>query len=180
MTPQIQEWVKKSKDKYIKSPGKVLEIGSLNINGGIREYFNDAKQYIGIDLVKGHGVDKVLNAHDILKTWGAGTFDTVICLEALEHDNAPWITRDQIYKILRDGGYLIISTPTFGFPLHRFPKDYFRFGEDAFRDILFSGFKILKLEEVRDIENNPGIVCIGKKLTIGEPWPSKIRRMLKK
>lgn len=163
MTPQIQQWVKEAKKDYIKSPGRVLEIGSLNINGTVREFFEDAKDYTGIDMQKGQGVDKVLEAHDILKVWPEETFDTILCLEMLEHDNAFWKTLENIYKILKKGGFLIVSTPTFGFPLHRFPKDYFRFGEDAYQEIIFKNFKILRLSEVRDIEGSPGICCIGRK-----------------
>lgn len=164
MTPQIQAWVKKAKKDFIKSPGSILEVGSLNINGGVREFFKDAKNYIGIDATGGLGVDKIINSHDILKSWKPDTFDIVICLEMLEHDNAPWITINNLSSVLKKGGFLIVSTPTFGFPLHRYPKDYFRFGEDAFRDIIFLGFKVRRLGEVRDEENSPAIVCIGDKL----------------
>lgn len=164
MTPQIQKWVKLIKKRYIKSSGKVLEIGSLDINGSVREFFSDAKEYTGIDMMAGEGVDKVLEAKDILKVWKKGTFDTILCLEMLEHDNAFWITIDNITKVLKKGGLLIVSTPTFGFPLHRYPKDYFRFGEDAYKEIIFKGFKILNLLEVSDEFGAPGICCIGKKL----------------
>lgn len=163
MTPQIQQWVKLVKREFIKSPGKVLEIGSLDINGGVRDFFMDAEEYIGIDMVKGKGVDKVVEAHDILKFWPEESFDIVLCLEMLEHDITFWHTVDNMSKILKKKGVLIVSTPTFGFPLHRYPKDYFRFGEDAYKEIIFKNFKILKLEEVRDTENSPGICCIGKK-----------------
>lgn len=164
MTPQIQRWVKKAKKDFIKSPGKVLEIGSLDINGSVREYFTDAKEYTGIDMEAGFGVDKVLNAHDILKVWKPNTFDIILCLETLEHDNAFWETIEIIKKALKKTGFLIVSTPTFGFPLHRYPKDYFRFGEDAYREVIFKGLKILRLDEVRDELNNPGICCIGQKI----------------
>ena len=163
MTPQIQQWVKQAKKDFIKSPGKVLEIGSLNINGGVREFFPDAKEYIGIDMQKGEGVDKVIEAHDILRVWPIESFDAVLCLEMLEHDNAFWKTVDNVHQVLKRGGILIVSTPTFGFPIHRYPKDYFRFGEDAYREIIFKDFEILRISEVKDSENSPGICCIGKK-----------------
>lgn len=163
MTTQIQQWVKKAKKDFIKFPGKVLEIGSLDVNGSIREYFEDATEYIGIDMTPGKSVDKVMEAHDISKVWRKETLDTILCLEMLEHDNAFWVTIENMKKLLKKSGILIISTPTFGFPLHRYPKDYFRFGEDAYREVLFNGFKILRLSEVRDIKNSPGICCIGRK-----------------
>ena len=163
MTPQIQDWVKKVKKRYIKSPGKVLEIGSLDINGGVREFFSDAQDYIGIDATEGSGVNKVINAHDLLKFYKPSTFNTILCLEMLEHDNAFWVTIEILHKLLKKGGILIITTPTFGFPLHRYPKDYFRYGEDAYKDIIFKNFKIMELTEIRDELNSPGICCIGQK-----------------
>jgi len=61
----------------------------------------------------------------------------------------------------------MVSTPTFGFPLHRYPKDYFRFGEDAYQDFIFDGFDILRLEEVQDTLGNPILCCIGRKRCVG-------------
>lgn len=164
MTPQIKSWVKRARKSYIKKPGRVLEIGSKDITGHVRDYFLDAKEYIGIDGERGFNVDLVMDAHDILKRFKNESFDTVLCFEMLEHDNSPWITIDNMYKALKKGGFLIVSTPTFGFPLHRHPKDYFRYGEDAFREIIFKNLKVLRLDEVKDSEGNPAICCIGQKL----------------
>lgn len=164
MTPQIQAWVKKAKTDFIKKPGKVLEIGSLNFNGGVREFFSDASSYIGTDMQEGEGVDLVINAHDLLKEFKKESFDTILCLETFEHDDKFWLTLENIKALIKKNGFLIITTPTFGFPLHRFPKDYFRFGEDAFRDIFFKDYRIINLEEVKDSEGNSGICAIGQKL----------------
>lgn len=164
MTPQIQSWVMKAKKDFIKNPGRVLELGSLNINGSVKEFFSDAQEYIGIDIQNGEGVDKVLNAHNILVVFKKNSFDTIICCETLEHDINFWVTVSNIHKVLKQGGTLIITTPTFGFPLHRYPKDYYRFGEDAYKDLFFKGFKTLRFDFVKDIENSPGICCIGQKI----------------
>ena len=99
-----------------------------------------------------------------LKKWRKGSIDVLLCLEMLEHDSAFWKTIEIIHKLIKKNGYLIISTPTFGFPLHRHPKDYFRYGEDAYQEIFFKGFKILRFQEVRDFKGNPGICCIGQKI----------------
>lgn len=62
---------------------KVLEVGSLNINGSVRQFFTNC-DYLGIDLGEGKDVDKVCFAHEL--DYADGTFDTVISCEALEHD----------------------------------------------------------------------------------------------
>lgn len=163
MTGQIQNWVKNTSEKFIKKPGNVLEIGSKDITGNVREYFSDAKSYTGTDMERGFNVDLIIDAHDLLKKFKKESFNTVLCFEMLEHDREFWTTVLVMHKLVKKGGYLIISTPTFGFPLHRHPKDYFRFGEDAFREIFFEGFNILELKEVMDDYGNPAICCIGKK-----------------
>ena len=164
MTPQIQKWVKNNRKKFIKHPEKVLEIGSKDITGNVREYFSDAQEYIGTDMERGFNVDLIIDAHNLLKKFKPGSFDTLLCFEMLEHDCQFWTTTEIIHKLVKKGGFLMISTPTFGFPLHRHPKDYFRYGEDAFREIFFKGFKILTLDEVKDDYGNPGICCLGQKL----------------
>jgi SAM-dependent methyltransferase len=164
MTPQIQNWVKQAKKKFITNPGKVLEIGSKDITGNVREYFPDAKEYIGTDMERGFNVDLIIDAHDLLKKFKPGSVDTLLCFEMLEHDREFWTTVEIMHKLVKKGGYLVISTPTFGFPLHRHPRDYFRYGEDAFREIFFKGFKVLDLTEVKDDFGNPAICCLGKKI----------------
>jgi hypothetical protein len=60
---------------------RVLEFGSLDINGSVRDLFN-ADIYLGVDLQGGPGVDIVADAmffdHPI-------KFDCVVCCEVLEH-----------------------------------------------------------------------------------------------
>lgn len=158
MTPQIYEWMIDTRKNITFNPGRVLEIGSQNINGSIRDLFEDADEYVGIDMVEGPGVDLVLNASKSLQHFGQLSFDTIICCETLEHDLYFYDTVEQIYQMLRLGGFLIITTPTFGFPLHRHPKDYWRFGEDAYREVFFSGMLVLDLQFLND--------AAGPKITI--------------
>jgi len=55
----------------------VLEVGSLNINGTVRDFF-DAEEYIGIDIGEGPGVDVVSGGH---KYKSKKKFDCVISCE---------------------------------------------------------------------------------------------------
>ncbi len=171
MTSEIIEWMFALRRRIVFAPGRVLEIGSrdvtLDLNGSPRPLFPDATEYIGIDQEAGHGVDKVMDARNIYDVFGVDAFDTVICCEMLEHDRSYSWTIEQINNVLKKAGYLIITTPTFGFPLHRFPKDYWRFGEDAFREVFFAGFEILNLVHLDDAlipAKAVTIAAIGRKL----------------
>ena len=62
---------------------KVLEIGSLNINGSVRQFFTEC-DYLGVDIGEGRDVDMVCKGHEL--PFPAMSFDTVISCECLEHD----------------------------------------------------------------------------------------------
>lgn len=152
--------------RYTK-PGKILECGSYNVNGSVKNIFTsmlDCKSYLGIDITPGPNVDMVLNAHFLQTFFAPSEFDTILALEILEHDSHFWITLEGINYVLKSGGYLIISTPTTGFPEHKWPVDMYRFMEDAYRQVLFAGYNIIELKTVHDTVGNPGLVCIGQKL----------------
>jgi hypothetical protein len=76
---QALDWVTRQSRGL--GPVAVLEIGSLDINGGVRSLF-DATHYHGLDLADGPGVDEVADAAD----WRpARTYDVVVSTEVLEH-----------------------------------------------------------------------------------------------
>lgn len=81
----------------------VLEIGSLNVNGGIRDLFQHF-DYIGIDKVHGPGVDIVCDGADFASP---KQFDIVVCCEVFEHaKNWRDIVRN-VWFLLRPGGLFI-------------------------------------------------------------------------
>ena len=148
MTPTLQAKVKEYKDTYLDKAQYVVELGSFNVNGGVRHFFEDDKiDYCGVDMVRGPGVDIVSDIHECNKLFDYQP-DVVICLETLEHDNKPWESIKAMRELLQPHGYLIISTPMNGFPDHKYPKDYFRYMTDAYTDLFFEGYEILDLCEI--------------------------------
>jgi hypothetical protein len=65
----------------------VIEIGSLDINGTVRDFFN-ATKYVGVDVGPGKGVDLVANGEDV--DYPDNSFDTAISAECFEH-NPEWV-----------------------------------------------------------------------------------------
>lgn len=61
---------------------KVLEVGSLNLNGSIRSFFEQCS-YLGVDVGPGPGVDMVAKGEDL--TFDANQFDVVCSTECFEH-----------------------------------------------------------------------------------------------
>lgn len=104
------DWTKGCFHKWLQAENKalkVLEFGSLDINGSIRSIFEDyCDTYIGVDRQGGPGVDIVHDAESF--TWSE-KFDVVVVCEVFEHTP---IWRDIItnsYNLLYHGG-LFIST----------------------------------------------------------------------
>jgi hypothetical protein len=66
---------------------RVLEIGSLNINGTIRDFFLPS-EYVGVDVAPGVGVDVVAQGQDL--SYADNSFDVTVSAECFEH-NPEWI-----------------------------------------------------------------------------------------
>ena len=113
--PQQREFiesVRRAMPQYF-TDVSVLEIGSLNINGTVRDFFN-ATRYVGVDLQAGPGVDVVGNGD---WSWFApDSFDVAISAECFEHDTH-WIKTFQ--NMHRIASRLVIFTcATIGRPEH--------------------------------------------------------------
>ena len=54
------------------------------------------------------------------------TYSTILCTEVLEHIPDPQKAVDEMYRVLKPGGTLILTT-RFLFPVHDAPGDYWRF-----------------------------------------------------
>jgi SAM-dependent methyltransferase len=90
---------------------KVLEIGSLNINGSVRQYFNHC-QYTGLDVGPGKDVDIVCAGED----FGAPSsqYDVVISCEAMEH-NPNWrLTWLNMLRMLKPDGFMVMTCASIG------------------------------------------------------------------
>ena len=90
---------------------KVLEFGSLDINGSVRQFFSNC-EYIGIDVEAGKGVDIVCQAQDFDAP--DNSFDVVISCECMEH-NPHWKeTFLNMIRVCKGAGLVIMSCATVG------------------------------------------------------------------
>ena len=84
-------------------------------------------------MCAGPGVDKVLNLHAI--DLPDNTAGTVFLMDTLEHVEYPHQAVSEIYRILKPGGLLVMSS-VLDFFIHETPNDFWRFTPDAFRSLL--------------------------------------------
>lgn len=140
MTPDVLRYVKAAN-----LSGKVLDIGAYDVNGCVRSFFTD---YLGVDMRTGPNVDQVVNAHAL--PFADGSFDHVLCLEMLEHDELFWVSIAEMKRVLRSGGTLLITTRGFHFPRHDYPSDYFRFSTEALASLMDGMHSIETFEYPKD------------------------------
>jgi SAM-dependent methyltransferase len=94
---------------------KVLDVGSLDINGNIKHNFTQPFYYVGLDLDKGPNVDVICPGH----LYESGfKFDVVSSAECFEHDMYYARTLQNMIRLLRPGGLLIFTCASTGRPEH--------------------------------------------------------------
>lgn len=92
---------------------KVLEVGSLDINGSVRQFFDNCT-YTGVDLGEGKGVDLVAKGEDLV--FPDNSFDVSISCECFEH-NPEWAkTFNNMARMT--SGLVVMTCATTGRPEH--------------------------------------------------------------
>jgi len=111
------DYIKKLKTQFPQhfSNVVVLEVGSLNINGTIRTFFDNCA-YLGIDIGVGKGVDLVCEGQNL--NHPDNSYDTVGSCECFEH-NPYWVeTFANMHRMTKPGGLLFMTCATTGRPEH--------------------------------------------------------------
>lgn len=96
--------------------GKVLEIGSYDVNGSVRSLFAECGGYVGVDLMDGPGVDLVSYGHDLQLP--DGSFDVAASAECFEHDQHWPKTFTNMVRMTRPGGVVAMTCAARGRPEH--------------------------------------------------------------
>lgn len=90
---------------YFKRPSRVIEFGSYNINGSIRQVF-DVDDYTGLDWRAGPCVDVVSLAHEFKAD---GEYNTIVSASMLEHDPHWEASIKNMLSMLTDDGILVMT-----------------------------------------------------------------------
>lgn len=127
------------------------------------------KQYIKQDMrdFDPPCIDVICDISDMRPISGE-SIGLVLNLESLEHLPAPQKAIDEIHRVLRPNGLLILTT-VMHFKIHRAPKDYWRFTPDGM-ELLLSRFKILDCTLEGDSKRPKGIWVTAQKTSYPEEW----------
>lgn len=103
MHREQREWCEGIKEQFPEyfECVRVLEIGSLDVNGTNRYLFKDSC-YTGVDVVPGPGVDIVSLGHKVI----GKKYDVVLSTNALEHDMFWHLTLPQMMRLTDKGGLM--------------------------------------------------------------------------
>ena len=119
--PQQREFVQSIKNHFpaFFAGQRVLEIGSLEIkdknNGAVRGFFSGCR-YTGLDLGEGPGVDVVGQGQDYDAP--SSSLDVVISCEVMEHNPYWKETFENMIRLCRPGGLVIMTCACVGRPEH--------------------------------------------------------------
>jgi SAM-dependent methyltransferase len=158
--------------------GKVLEVGSRNVNGTLRDVLPIT---LGIDLEAGKGVDLVMDACGLIEKFGEGSFDHVVTSDCFEHVEFWEPALRNSWGVLKKGGKFLFSVPTQKKGFHSYPYDYWRWDENLLRET-FKDQEILVLSKTWE----HGVGIIVRKVTglnyvqplpvLGAPKPRKEKK----
>ncbi len=98
------QWVRSMYPSYFRAT-RVLDCGSLNINGSCQQFFQDCA-YLGIDVGPGPNVDLVCAAHAFRTE---KLFDAVVSAEMIEHSRTWKEDLENMVQLLRAGGLLVVT-----------------------------------------------------------------------
>lgn len=101
---------------YIKNKFKkhidILEVGSYDVNGSIRNIFPFCNDYLGVDLAEGPNVDFVLDG-DQIDTLNR-KFDLIISCECFEHAKNWKSIFNKMCQISNENSFIVISVASTG------------------------------------------------------------------
>ena len=145
-------------------PRRALEVGGVM---GPKSLLRDpalagAERYCLnlVSMASRNGIVAVTGNANDMSVFEDESFDLVLSNATLEHDKHFWLSLSEMNRVLAPGGLLIIGTPGYtrdperdhGKSTHTYRVhyrfDYYRFSEQAFREVFFEGMEDVVVEAI--------------------------------
>lgn len=155
--------------------GRLLDAGcgDLPYRETIRE---SVERYDTLDVAARGGDPTYVGDIQCMREVPSDAYDSAICLEVLEHVPDPFAAVRELHRVLRRGGFLVVSVPHLS-RLHEEPHDYYRYTRYGLRHLLEQG----GLEVVELHERGGLFSFLGHQLSNGllaAVWPIPVVRQL--
>jgi len=121
----------------------LLNIGSGGFTENQLNRLDHKLHITSIDIDPSRKPDLVVDVCN-MDTFRDNIFDAIIMIEVLEHIKEPQIAINEIHRVLKPGGLLIMSTP-YIFEIHDKPNDFYRFTKYGLAHLLKS-FKTVSIK----------------------------------
>ena len=122
---KLFEWMNQN------APGKMV----LNLGSGIGQfdhYLSKGVKAINVDISPSiRNLHVIADAHFL--PFKGDCFDIVYSIAVLEHVQKPWVVADEICRVLRQGGHVVVELPFLNV-IHD-QHDYFRFTDKGIRSL---------------------------------------------
>lgn len=123
MHPEVLDFFRRELPVEAQRGKAVLEIGSLDCGGSLREVITDMAEYTGLDMRSGPKVDTIARAESFQP---GRTYDVVVSAGTLEHCEDWKGVLANMKRLTSPGGQIVLTTVSPGFPRHNYPSDYWR------------------------------------------------------
>lgn len=136
--------------------GTILDIGAGwdGVLGENCDLFLEThgNKHIRLDMDRYPRTDIIANAQDMPHIMSE-SYDSVLCLEVLEHCTNPFALSKELIRVLRVGGVAVVSAPM-NFSIHDTPGDFWRFTPDGLK-ILFKDQMEVIAEHIEGENDHP-------------------------
>lgn len=140
---------------YVEPGARLLDVGA-----GVMPYFplfaDLVSDYVGNDVAPGPGLTSVSPIEEL--DLPDASFDVVLCTQVLEHVRRPQRALEEITRVLKPGGYLLLSTHGV-YPHHPDPVDYWRWTQQGF-EAMFEDVDGLELVELQPLLGSPATMAL--------------------
>lgn len=141
----VSEFIHICASRFDKKGNIILDIAPQDWEGARKHFINTEIKTLDIDPKSNadYIADITQANHNIIPS---DYFDFVLCTEVLEHTLNPFKAADEIYRILKPGGFVGITVPL-NFRIHGPLPDCWRFTRYGLESVL-SHFKNIEITEI--------------------------------
>jgi SAM-dependent methyltransferase len=127
---------------------RILEVGSYNINGTIRDVIEpmEPAEYVGVDIKQGPCVDEICDICMLVQRFGEESFDFVVTCSVLSHIEDWRQAISNMKRVCKCGGVIFVVTSA-RWEYRTYGNDYHDFWRYTKADLttIFSDFEVESL-----------------------------------